>query len=78
MFQKAVETLGGIDFLILNHALIDDSMFNFYDHSGDGYEMFRKMFDVNFFSYVKMTDVAMPYLIESGAKVAVINSVVGE
>ncbi|XP_069042188.1 hydroxysteroid 11-beta-dehydrogenase 1-like protein [Lepisosteus oculatus] len=69
----AVEKLGGLDYLVLNH--IGSSNFAMWD--GD-VEHIRTLMQVNFLSYAQMTSSALPALKESGGAIVVVSSIAGK
>ena len=78
MFQGATAFLGGLDYLILNHAHLDiGDVFGPYNNDDKAYQNLVKIFDINFFSYVKLLSASMPFLKISGGKVGVISSSYG-
>ncbi|XP_063057465.1 hydroxysteroid 11-beta-dehydrogenase 1-like protein isoform X1 [Engraulis encrasicolus] len=68
----AVEQLGGLDYLILNH--IGPSPFAFWD--GD-IEHTKWLMQVNFLSYVQMAWKAIPTLEDSKGSIIVVSSMLG-
>ncbi|XP_064184674.1 hydroxysteroid 11-beta-dehydrogenase 1-like protein isoform X2 [Anguilla rostrata] len=71
--EFAVEALGGLDYLVLNH--IGPSPFAMWDHD---VEHVRWLMQVNFLSYVQMTSSALPHLDKSGGVVVVVSSMLGK
>ncbi|KAJ8270069.1 hypothetical protein GJAV_G00109990 [Gymnothorax javanicus] len=71
--EFALESLGGLDYLVLNH--IGPSPFAMWDHD---LEHIRWLMQVNFFSYVQMASAALPHLEKSGGVVAVVSSMLGK
>ncbi|KAJ8366525.1 hypothetical protein AAFF_G00350940 [Aldrovandia affinis] len=69
----AVEELGGLDYLVLNH--IGPTPFAMWD--GD-VEHTRWLMQVNFFSYLQMTSTALPHLEKSGGSIIVVSSLLGK
>ncbi|KAM3619288.1 uncharacterized protein V6R79_005510 [Siganus canaliculatus] len=69
----ALEKLGGLDYLILNH--IGPSPFTMWD--GD-VEHTRWLMKVNFFSYIQMAWRAMPFLEQSKGSLVVVSSLLGK
>lgn len=71
--KEAEKSLGGLDFLILNH--IGHTYFNYFDGNIDH---IRKLLEINFLSYATMTVTALPKLKESGGSIIVISSIAGK
>ncbi|XP_036410673.1 hydroxysteroid 11-beta-dehydrogenase 1-like protein [Megalops cyprinoides] len=69
----AVDKLGGLDYLVLNH--IGPSPFAMWD--GD-VEHTRWLMQVNFLSYMQMTSAALPSLEKSGGTIVVVSSLLGK
>ncbi|XP_036375020.1 hydroxysteroid 11-beta-dehydrogenase 1-like protein [Megalops cyprinoides] len=69
----AVDKLGGLDYLVLNH--IGSSPFAMWD--GD-VEHTRWLLQVNFLSYIQMTSAALPSLKQSGGSIIVVSSLLGK
>lgn len=74
VITKAVEFMGGIDFLVLNH--ITNSRYGLWT-SHASHDFLTEMFNVNTFSYIWMTNAALPYLQSSGGQVVVVSSFAG-
>ncbi|NXG05573.1 DHI1L protein, partial [Sakesphorus luctuosus] len=71
--QFAVQKLGGLDYLVLNH--IGRTRFQMW--TGD-VEYTRWLMQVNFFSYVALTTAALPTLEQSQGSLVVVSSVAGK
>lgn len=71
--QYAIEQLGGLDYLVLNH--IGPSPYKMWD--GD-VEHTRWLLEVNFLSYAQMTQKALPTLEKSNGSVVVVSSLLGK
>ncbi|XP_078500623.1 11-beta-hydroxysteroid dehydrogenase 1 [Lissotriton helveticus] len=71
--KEAEKSLGGLDFLILNH--IGHTYFNYFDGNVDHV---RKLLEINLLSYATMTVTALPTLKESGGSIIVVSSVAGK
>ncbi|XP_026200518.1 hydroxysteroid 11-beta-dehydrogenase 1-like protein [Anabas testudineus] len=69
----AVEKLGGLDYLVLNH--IGSTSFGMWD---EDVEHIRSLFKVNFFSYVQMAKRALNALEQSKGSVVVVSSLAGK
>ncbi|KAL1023021.1 hypothetical protein UPYG_G00035480 [Umbra pygmaea] len=69
----AVDQLGGLDYLVLNH--IGPSPFAMWD--GD-MEHMRWLMQVNFLSYVQMAKTALPSLEQSKGSIVVVSSLLGK
>ncbi|KAG9350603.1 hypothetical protein JZ751_024492 [Albula glossodonta] len=69
----AVDNLGGLDYLVLNH--IGSSPFAMWD--GD-VEHTRWLLQVNFLSYLQMTTAALPVLKQSGGTIVIVSSMLGK
>nr|XP_060640976.1 hydroxysteroid 11-beta-dehydrogenase 1-like protein [Anolis sagrei ordinatus]XP_060640977.1 hydroxysteroid 11-beta-dehydrogenase 1-like protein [Anolis sagrei ordinatus]XP_060640978.1 hydroxysteroid 11-beta-dehydrogenase 1-like protein [Anolis sagrei ordinatus] len=68
----ALEELGGLDFVVLNH--IGSSPFEMW--AGD-MDHLRWLMQVNFFSYVALSSAALPALAESKGSLVVVSSLAG-
>ncbi|XP_051549118.1 hydroxysteroid 11-beta-dehydrogenase 1-like protein [Myxocyprinus asiaticus] len=71
--QNAIEKLGGLDFLVLNH--IGPGPYEMWD--GD-VEHIRWLLQVNFLSYVQMAKKALPTLEKSEGSIVVVSSLLGK
>ncbi|KAG1939819.1 corticosteroid 11-beta-dehydrogenase isozyme [Pimephales promelas] len=71
--QYAIEQLGGLDFLVLNH--IGPSPFSMWN--GD-VEHTRWLLQVNFLSYLQMAQKALPTLEKSKGSIVVVSSLLGK
>ncbi|NXC35023.1 DHI1L protein, partial [Campylorhamphus procurvoides] len=71
--QFAVQKLGGLDYLVLNH--IGRTRFQMW--SGD-VEYTRWLMQVNFFSYVALATAALPTLEENQGSLVVVSSLTGK
>ncbi|NXP26392.1 DHI1L protein, partial [Scytalopus superciliaris] len=71
--QFAVQKLGGLDYLVLNH--IGRTRFQMW--TGD-VEYTRWLMQVNFFSYVALATAALPTLEESQGSLVVVSSLTGK
>nr|XP_025964092.1 hydroxysteroid 11-beta-dehydrogenase 1-like protein isoform X2 [Dromaius novaehollandiae] len=71
--QFAVQKLGGLDYLVLNH--IGMTPFQMWD--GD-VEHTRWLMQVNFFSYVALATAALPTLEENKGSLVVVSSLTGK
>ncbi|XP_013860025.1 hydroxysteroid 11-beta-dehydrogenase 1-like protein [Austrofundulus limnaeus] len=69
----ALEKLGGLDYLVLNH--IGPTPFSMWE--GD-VEHTRWLMKVNFFSYVQMSWKTLPYLEQSKGSLVIVSSVLGK
>ncbi len=56
--------LGGLDHLVLNHAMMDD--FDFWYGTGDDLRSFEQHLQVSFVSFVRLASHALPFLEKSG------------
>ncbi|XP_064031327.1 hydroxysteroid 11-beta-dehydrogenase 1-like protein isoform X3 [Pogoniulus pusillus] len=70
--QFAVQKLGGLDYLVLNH--IGANRFQMW--AGD-VEFTRWLMQVNFFSYVALATAALPTLEKNNGSLVVVSSVAG-
>uniref|UniRef100_H2LI64 Hydroxysteroid (11-beta) dehydrogenase 1-like a n=2 Tax=Oryzias latipes TaxID=8090 RepID=H2LI64_ORYLA len=68
----ALEELGGLDYLVLNH--IGPSYIRMWD--GD-HEQVQQLMKINFHSYVQMAGRALPFLERTGGALVVVSSVGG-
>ena len=73
--QTAVKTLGGLDYLMLNHALMSRPAF--WNSTSEDLKMLSYITDTNFLSYVHLTSYAMPYLVRSKGHIGVMASIAG-
>ncbi|XP_072213394.1 hydroxysteroid 11-beta-dehydrogenase 1-like protein isoform X2 [Excalfactoria chinensis] len=71
--QFAVQKLGGLDYLVLNH--IGTSPFQMW---GGDVEHSRWLMQVNFFSYVALASAALPTLEENHGSLLVVSSLSGK
>ncbi|NXF11558.1 DHI1L protein, partial [Smithornis capensis] len=71
--QFAIQKLGGLDYLVLNHI----GMTRFQMWTGD-VEYTRWLMQVNFFSYVALTTAALPTLEKNGGSLVVVSSLTGK
>ncbi|NXP38976.1 DHI1L protein, partial [Leiothrix lutea] len=73
VIQFAVQKLGGLDYLVLNHI----GRNRFQEWSGD-MEYTRWLMQVNFLSYVALATAALPTLEENGGALVVVSSLTGK
>lgn len=73
VFKYAVENLGGLDFLVLNHV----GNTNIELWNGDA-DHVRSLMQVNFVSFVQMAAAALPVLETSGGSIIVVSSLAGK
>ncbi|NXC40963.1 DHI1L protein, partial [Penelope pileata] len=73
VIQFAVQKLGGLDYLVLNHIGI--SPFQMW---GGDVEHTRWLMQVNFFSYVALTTAALPILEKNKGSLVVVSSLTGK
>ncbi|NXO28876.1 DHI1L protein, partial [Cisticola juncidis] len=71
--QFAVQKLGGLDFLVLNHIGTN----RFQEWRGD-VEYTRWLMQVNFLSYVALATAALPTLEKNGGALVVVSSLTGK
>ncbi|KAG1925109.1 hydroxysteroid 11-beta-dehydrogenase 1-like protein isoform X1 [Pimephales promelas] len=71
--KYAVEKLGGLDFLVLNH--VGDTNVEFWNRDADHV---RSLMQVNFVSYTQMTAAALPALETSAGSIIVVSSMAGK
>ncbi|NXO02378.1 DHI1L protein, partial [Rhinopomastus cyanomelas] len=71
--QFAVQKLGGLDYLLLNHI----GMSRFQMWAGD-VEYTRWLMQVNFFSYVTLATAALPTLEKNNGSIVVVSSLTGK
>lgn len=74
-FQEAVDKLGGLDVLVLNHIMLFPG--GVWKGSKQNISSIRKVMTVNFESYVHMASYGLPYLDKSNGNIIVVSSVVG-
>ncbi|CAK8675874.1 unnamed protein product [Clavelina lepadiformis] len=75
LIEKTVKILGGLDYLVLNHALLidmqqwigNDAQLNTAD----------TMMTINYFSYIHLSSYATPYLVKSNGHLVVVSSLAG-
>lgn len=75
--DKAVELLGGLDYVILNHAQIPRGDFLKFEHLQTP-EFIKNAFSVNVFSFIEILQQAMPHLQQSHGHLFVTSSTLGE
>ncbi|CAM4586837.1 unnamed protein product [Leuciscus chuanchicus] len=71
--KYAVEKLGGLDFLVLNH--VGNTNVEFWNRDADHV---RSLMQVNFVSYTQMTAAALPALETSAGSIIVVSSLAGK
>lgn len=78
--QEAISYLGSLDYLILNHAylLTTQKEITAWKGTDDDHQRLKYSFDVNFLSYVKTADVAMPYLKNTNGSICVVSSMISK
>ncbi|XP_077986858.1 hydroxysteroid 11-beta-dehydrogenase 1-like protein [Glandiceps talaboti] len=71
LITEAEKKLGGLDYLILNHAL-------YYWELWDGnVEKLQNMMNINFVSFVNLASTAIPILTKSNGSIVVVSSAAG-
>jgi len=77
-FQEAVSFLGSLDLLLLNHAYLLTSTEEITSWKGtkEQHERLKYSFDVNFLSYVRTSDAALPHLKKTNGSICVISSMI--
>ena len=75
VIQATEKFLGGLDQLILNHAVYD---MNWWTGAPENLTTLRSYLDINFMSYEDLTSRALPMLTESKGHVGVVTSVAGK
>ncbi|XP_041941075.1 hydroxysteroid 11-beta-dehydrogenase 1-like protein isoform X1 [Alosa sapidissima] len=73
VLRQAVDLLGGLDYLVLNH--IGNSPYGLWDRD---VEYIRTLMQINYVSYVQMAATALPTLEQSGGAVVVVSSLLGK
>ncbi|XP_051731508.1 hydroxysteroid 11-beta-dehydrogenase 1-like protein isoform X2 [Ctenopharyngodon idella] len=73
VIKYAVEKLGGLDFLVLNH--VGNTNVEFWNRDADHV---RSLMQVNFVSYVQMAGAALPVLEKSAGSIIVVSSMAGK
>ncbi|XP_065832979.1 hydroxysteroid 11-beta-dehydrogenase 1-like protein [Oscarella lobularis] len=76
LIDKAVSVMGGIDVIVLNHALMLFKSLNF--SSDVDLEKAREVFSINTLSYIFLVHKAMPYLEQSHGSIVVLSSFLGK
>ncbi|KAM4605292.1 hydroxysteroid 11-beta-dehydrogenase 1-like protein [Polymixia lowei] len=71
--RQAVDRLGGLDILVLNH--IGSTPFAMWNRDADHV---KSLMQVNFFSYVNMASAALPVLEQSSGSIIVVSSLLGK
>ncbi|XP_006820988.1 hydroxysteroid 11-beta-dehydrogenase 1-like protein [Saccoglossus kowalevskii] len=71
LITEAEKTLGGLDYLVLNHALYNVELWD-----GD-IEGLQALMNINFFSYANLATKALPMLSKSNGSIAVVSSFAG-
>lgn len=76
--SEAVSFLGSLDFLLLNHAYLLTSTAELSSWKGtkEQYDRLKYSFDVNFLSYIKTSDAALPHLKKTNGSICVISSMI--
>ncbi|KAK1157121.1 hydroxysteroid 11-beta-dehydrogenase 1-like protein [Acipenser oxyrinchus oxyrinchus] len=72
VIKFAAKSLGGLDYLVLNH--IGPSPFQMWNGDVDHA---RWLMQVNYLSYIEMTNSAMPFLKQSNGSIVVVSSIAG-
>lgn len=75
LIDTAVEKMGGLDHLILNH--IFDSPVGAWVGNGENITVIEKMLDINVLSYIHLSSLARPHLERSHGTVTIISSIAG-
>ena len=76
--QAATKHLGGIDHLILNHAIFREGHTPLWSGDEKDMNIFDKTMDINFRSFVYITSAALPYLYKSErGRIGVVGSISG-
>ena len=77
--QEAVDKLGGLDHLYLNHAIMPRNDHRMWPDAGDSLlDDFEQTMNINTNSYVFLYTAAFPHLLKSSdARVAVVSSIAG-
>ncbi|CAK8675873.1 hydroxysteroid 11-beta-dehydrogenase 1-like protein B [Clavelina lepadiformis] len=76
LIEKTVNIVGGLDYLVLNHALLSASL-QFWDGSNDQLNTAQKMMTINYLSYIHLSSYATPYLVKSNGRLVVVSSLAG-
>nr|XP_039271603.1 hydroxysteroid 11-beta-dehydrogenase 1-like protein [Styela clava] len=74
VINKAVNKLGGLDILVLNHVI---SRHGKWEGSKDDLNFMRRSIPVNYVSYVELASAAMPHLRQSQGQLIVVSSQAG-
>ena len=79
LIQEAVEKLGGLDHLYLNHVLMPQTDRPMWPDAGDSLlDDFEQTMNIDTNSYVFLYTAAFPHLLKSrDARVAVVSSIAG-
>jgi len=75
LVETAVEKMGGLDFLVLNH--IFDSPVGAWTGSAENVTIVEKMLDINVLSYIHLASLALPHLESSKGSVIILSSIAG-
>ncbi|XP_062374903.1 hydroxysteroid 11-beta-dehydrogenase 1-like protein [Sardina pilchardus] len=73
VLRQAVDLLGGLDYLVLNH--IGSNAYGLWNGDVDH---IRTLMQINYLSYVQMAAAALPTLEQSGGAVVVVSSLLGK
>lgn len=76
LYQTAVEFLGGLDVLLLNHAVMDG--FHLWRGSKENITLLRRVIEGTFLSFVELASDALPYLEISQGSIGVVSALYGE
>ncbi|XP_064596087.1 hydroxysteroid 11-beta-dehydrogenase 1-like protein [Liolophura sinensis] len=76
VIQEAVDRMGGLDYLVLNHILVHN--LGGWEGSPENLTRLNTIMDVNFKAYVHLATHAMPHLDKTEGRVIVVSSVAGK
>ena len=71
-----LEAFGGLDHLMLNHALIPKPVY--WNSTAEELDQLRYVMETNFLSFVHLVSYAIPHLAESRGNIGVVSSLGGK
>ncbi|KAL4235523.1 hypothetical protein ACF0H5_003920 [Mactra antiquata] len=76
LIKNAVDKLGGLDVVVLNHILLNT--LGFWEGSSHNFSSLERIMTVNFHSYVHLASHALPYVEKNNGSIVVVSSVAGK